>query len=166
MKIAPRVEDYLAEQQIAYEVIPHPHTVSSSATAEAAHVAGARVAKAVVLKDAKGYVLAVLPSTHHLAVSQLCRALRRQPLQLASESELKGLFADCDLGAVPPVGAAYGLPMIVEEALDAQPEVFFEAGDHEHVIHLTQNEFARLTSDAPRAHFSRSDATDGPLWMQ
>ena len=166
MNIAPRVQDYLAEQQIAYEVIAHPHTVNSSATAEAAHVSGARVAKAVVLKDGTGYVLAVLPSTHHLALSQLCRALHRQPLELASESELKRLFADCDPGAVPPLGAAYGLPMIVEEALAAQPEVFFEAGDHEHVIRVTQSEFMRLTSDVPRAHFSRPEVTDGPLWMQ
>ena len=166
MNIAPRVQDYLAEQQIAYEVIPHPHTINSTATAQAAHVLGARVAKAVVLKDGAGYVLAVLPSTHHLALSKLCRELHRHPLELASESELKDLFADCDLGAVPPLGAAYGLPMIVEEALEAQPEVFFEAGDHEHVIHVSQSEFARLTSGVPHAHFSRPDMTCGPLWMQ
>jgi len=166
MNIAPRVEDYLARRQADYEVVAHPHTATSSATAEAAHVPGARVAKAVVLKDSAGYVLAVLPSSSHLALAPLCRALQRHPLELASEAELKGLFADCALGAVPPLGAAYDLPMIVEETLAAQPEVFLEAGDHEHVIRMTQGEFARLTRDVPRAHFSQSDVKGGALWMQ
>ena len=56
--------------------------------------------------------------------------------------------------------------MIVEETLAAQPEVFFESGDHEHVIRVTQSEFVRLTPDAPRANFSQPEVTDGPLWMQ
>jgi Ala-tRNA(Pro) deacylase len=167
VNIAPSVQDYLATQQIAYEVIAHPRTVNSSGTAQAAHLPGTRVAKAVVFKDKAGYVVAVLSSTHHVSMSQLGRALHRHPLELASESELKSLFADCDVGAVPPLGAAYGLPMIVEEALGGQPEVFFEAGDHEHVIHVTQSEFLRLTSDAPRARFSRPDGTTGgATWMQ
>jgi Ala-tRNA(Pro) deacylase len=166
MNIAPSVQDYLAAQQIAYEVIPHSRTGSSSSTALAAHVPGTRVAKAVVVKDEAGYVLAVLPASRQLAMAQLGRALRRDALELARESELKNLFADCDFGAVPPLGAAYGLPMIVEESLAEQPDVFFEAGDHEHVIHVTRSEFLRLIADAPQAHFSEPAATGGGLWMQ
>ena len=45
--------------------------------------------------------------------------------------------------------------MVVEEDLAAQPEIVFEAGDHEHLIHLTQGEFARLFANAPQGHFSR-----------
>jgi Ala-tRNA(Pro) deacylase len=165
MNIAPSVQDYLASEQIAYEVIPHPRTDNSSGTAQAAHVPGARVAKAVVVKDKAGYVVAVLPASQHVAMSQLGGALHRRSLELASESELKNLFADCDLGAVPPLGAPYGLPMIVEETLAEQPDLFFEAGDHEHVIHVTQGEFLRLTVDAPRAHFGEPAESGGGPWM-
>jgi Ala-tRNA(Pro) deacylase len=166
MNIAPSVQDYLAAQQIAYEVIPHAHTADSNGTARAAHVPGTSVAKAVVLKDKAGYVVAVLPASHHVAMSQLGRALDRRSLDLASESELKQLFTDCEPGAVPPLGAAYGLPTIVEETLAEQPDVYFEAGDHEHVIHVTRGEFLQLTSDAPRAHFGKPDATGSGSWIQ
>jgi Ala-tRNA(Pro) deacylase len=166
MNMAPSLQDYLAAQQIAYEVIGHARTVNSRSTARAAQVPGSSVAKAVVVKDAAGYLMAVLPASHHVALSQLGDALRRDSLELASESELGELFADCAVGAVPPLGAAYGLPMIVEEALAEPPDVFFEAGDHEHVIHVTRNEFIRLTEGAPRAHFGEPGATGGSLWMQ
>ncbi|MDH4324997.1 MAG: YbaK/EbsC family protein [Betaproteobacteria bacterium] len=166
MNIAPSVQHYLSAQQIEYEVVPHPRTVSSSGTAHAMHVPGTRLAKAVVVKDNKGYVVAVLPASHHVALPQLGAALRRDALRLASEAELQDLFTDCALGAVPPLGAAYGLPMIVEEALAEQPDVFFEAGDHEHVVHVTRSAFMRMTKDAPRAHFGEPGASGGGLWMQ
>lgn len=166
MNIAPSLQSYLAAQHVSYEVIAHAPTISSISTAQATHVPGSRVAKAVVVKDQAGYVMAVLPANHHVAMSQLGAALRRDPLELASETELKDLFADCALGAVPPLGAAYGLPMIVEETLAEQPDVFFEAGDHQHVVHVTRDEFMRLIEGAPRARFGEPGATGGGLWMQ
>jgi Ala-tRNA(Pro) deacylase len=153
MMMAPNLQDFLAEQQVAYEVIAHPHTSSSMETAEAAHVPGDRVAKGVLLEDDGGYLLAVVPSTHHVEVGVLGRQLHRS-LRLATELELKALFGDCELGAVPPVGEPYGLTSVVEDELSAQPEVYFEAGDHEHLIRLTQAEFARLMSSATMTHFS------------
>ena len=150
-----RIQDYLAQESIAYEVVAHPHTRTNMQTAAAARVPGERLAKGVVVEDDQGYVLAVLPSTHHLQLGVLGRQLHRHQVRLATEADLSGLFGDCELGAVPPIGAAYGLPMVVEEDLAAQPEIFFEVGDHEHLIHLTQGEFARLFANAPQGHFSR-----------
>jgi len=163
MTIARKLTDFLAARGSEYEVLDHPRTPCSAATAQAAHVPGRRLAKAVVVEDNEGYVLAVLPSTHHVALSELGEALQRRPLRLAREGELSGLFADCELGALPALGAAYGMPTIIEEELDAQPEVYFEAGDHEHVVHMTHAEFARATREVRRAHFSRIDAGLGRL---
>jgi Ala-tRNA(Pro) deacylase len=157
MTIAPKLQDFLASRQVAYDVVSHPRTGCSSAAAQAAHVPGRQLAKAVVVEDDRGYVLAVLPSTHHVALSDLGKALHRSGMHLATEEELARLFPDCDLGALPLTGQAYGMPVIVDEALDAQPEIWFEAGDHLHMVPMTGDEFYRLTADAPRAHFSRMD---------
>lgn len=155
MSIAPTVQDYLAERQIAYEVLLHTRTMTSATTAQAAHLPGRSVAKAVVVEDEGGrYALAVLPATAHVQLSRLERELHRSGLHLASEPELGKLFPDCDLGAVPPLGQAYGLPTIVEEELVGQPDVFFEAGDHRHVVHVSQGEFGRLIGEARLARFA------------
>jgi len=166
MNIAPTVQKYLAAQQADFEVLPHSHTESSTGTARAAHVPGARVAKAVLVKDDQGYVLAVLPASRQVALAELRSALGRDSLQLAGEADLKQKFADCALGAVPPLGAAYGLPVVVDTSLAEQPEVYFEAGDHEHVVHVTRNEFQRLLPDAARASFGEPNASGGGAWMQ
>lgn len=157
MEIAPRVQDYLAARQSAYDLLAHTRTGSSAQTAKEAHVPPEELVKGVVVKDDAGYILAVLPASRHVVLSQLGRALRRLPLQLATEPEFAALFGDCDRGALPPLGAVYGLPMMIDEAVDEQPEVYFEAGDHEHLVHMTQAEFFRLTSSAPRARFSKPD---------
>ncbi len=167
MNIASKVQDFLAERQSAYDLLSHPHSANSIETAHEAHVPADALAKAVVLKDQAGYVLAVLPCTRHVVLSKLGRALHRQPLELAAESELASIFPDCEPGALPPLGRLYGLPTIMDDTLDNVREVYFEAGDHQHLVHMAQHEFYRLTSDVPRAHFTRSDHDwESKQWMQ
>jgi Ala-tRNA(Pro) deacylase len=155
MNIAPTLQDYLAERQIAYEVLPHTKTMTSATTAQAAHLPGRSVAKAVVVEDESGrYAVAVVPATAHVQLARLERELHRSGLHLASEPQLGKLFPDCELGAIPPLGQAYGLPTIVEEELATQPDVFFEAGDHQHLVHVSQGEFGRLIAEARCARFA------------
>ncbi|CDN60229.1 hypothetical protein I35_1706 [Burkholderia cenocepacia H111] len=122
-------------------------------TAAAAHIPGDRLAKTVLLEDAEGYVAAVLPTTHAVRLSDLWVKTGRH-LVLAREVELRELFKDCDMGALPPVCMAYGMKTFLEEHLAQQPEVYFEAGDHQALIHMMQDEFLMLMETAERAHFS------------
>ena len=153
MTIAHKVQDYLSKNGIHYDVVTHPHSQSSMETAQLAHVPGNRLAKSVVLEDDSGYVMAVLPSTCHVRLGSLSKELNRE-LRLASEKELSALFGDCEIGAVPPVGPAYGMRTVIDESLAAEPEVFFEAGDHEHLIHMQRDAFAELAARAERARFA------------
>jgi Ala-tRNA(Pro) deacylase len=122
-------------------------------TAAAAHIPGDRLAKTVLLEDDEGYVAAVLPTSHAVRLSDLWVKTGRH-LVLAREIELRELFKDCDMGALPPVCMAYGMKTFLEEQLAQQPEVYFEAGDHEALIHMMQDEFLSLMETAERAHFS------------
>ena len=85
MAIAATIERYLAGQGISYEVVAHRHTGDSLHTAEAAHVSGESVAKAVVLEDEQGYVVAVLPATYKLKIGELHDFTGRRHLRLVSE---------------------------------------------------------------------------------
>jgi len=153
MSLAPTLQQYLTNQQIAYDVIPHQETLSSTRTAEACHVSGDCLAKGVLLRDQHGYLLAVLPASHRIRLSDLQDALS-PGVELAQESEVEAWFRDCERGAIPPVGACYGLDMIVDESLDAQPEVYFEAGDHATLVHVSRDEFTRLVGRARHKRFS------------
>jgi Ala-tRNA(Pro) deacylase len=156
MPIASTLHRYLAAENIQYDEISHDPTMSSNRTAEACHVSGDRLAKAVVLRHDGRYMLAVVPASHHLKLSDL-RARLGADIDMANETEISRLFADCARGAVPAIGTCYGLDIIVDDSIQTQPEVYMEAGDHETLLHLSQAQFARLTANALHGHFSVHD---------
>jgi Ala-tRNA(Pro) deacylase len=64
------------------------------------------------------------------------------------------MFPDCARGAIPPVGACYGLDVIVDASIDRQPELYFEGGDHATLVHMSQADFGRLNRDARHGSFT------------
>ncbi|MBB5052426.1 Ala-tRNA(Pro) deacylase [Afipia massiliensis] len=157
MSIAPTLRQYLIAENIQYDEIPHELTMSSTRTAEACHVSGDRLAKGIVLRRDGGYMLAVMPASHHLHLLELRKKLG-EDVAMADETEIGQLFRDCAHGAVPAVGKCYGLDLIVDDSIEAQPEIYMKAGDHETLLHLSGAQFARLTANALHGRFSSHDA--------
>lgn len=153
MKMANTVERFLADKGIAYSKLHHPHSSSSLNSAQVAKVPINEMAKPVILEDEQGYVMAVVPATQHVKIRELNRLLGRK-LGLATESELKPLFEDCELGAIPPVGQAYGLTTIVDSSLNDCCDMYLESGNHEDVIHVRDTEFRKLMKGTQHASIS------------
>jgi Ala-tRNA(Pro) deacylase len=153
MPIAHRVSEYLAEQDADFDIISHPHSSTSMESAQLAHVPGNRIAKSVVLGDERGYLLAVLPASARVDLGELHRQTNRN-LGLASEYELGALFDDCEPGAVPPFGNVYNMDTIVDESLVEQSDIYFEAGDHERLIHVSAETFENLLGEVQHSEFA------------
>jgi Ala-tRNA(Pro) deacylase len=154
MSISATLQDCLLSKGSQYEIVHHPHSHSSIETAAAAHIPGDRLAKTVLFEDEHGYVATVLPSTYAVRLSELWAKTGRH-LLLAKEVDLRELFKDCDMGALPPVCTAYGMRTYLDESLAQQPDVYFEAGDHEALIHMGTDHFLDLMDRAERARFAR-----------
>ena len=152
MSIARTVQTFLQANDISYEVLPHRRTGASRETAHTLHIPAERMAKAVILGDKQGYLMAVLPSSRHVDVQELSQKLGRD-LAVVPEYRLGVLFEDCAFGAVPPLGFAYGMPTVVDYCLVDQPEIYFEAGDHEDVIHVGGSQFSEILRKAEHAEF-------------
>ncbi len=150
MSMARTLQEYLAHQGIAYDLLPHRHTDTSINSAFSAHIPADQLAKPVILEDEDGYVMVVIPANRHVRIGRLNLLLNRR-MGLATEAELAPLFSDCDPGAVPPLGIAYGLATIVDESLDQCPDIYLEAGDHEDLIHLKGSAFRRLMRGSQHA---------------
>jgi len=143
MGMAIRLKQYLDDRGVCYEIVHHARSDSCLESARAAHVPCGRVAKCIVLEDGEGYLLAILPASCRLDLKRVRRRLRR-PLQLAQEWELESLFGDCELGAVPAIGRAYGIPALIDDSLMRMPDLYFEAGDHRDLVHLSGSAFRAL----------------------
>lgn len=153
MTIAQTVCGYLQSRHVPYDVIAHPYSASSLKAAETAHVPPEQLAKAVILSDRRGFLMAVVPGNRHVSLDDLWKKLGRR-LSLASETRLAPVFCDCETGAIPPLGPAYGMETIVDDSLVGQPEVYFESGDHRGLIRVDGEEFLTLLRDAMHGQFA------------
>ena len=162
MAIATTLKAYLDDHHVEYDVVHHIHSETALESAHAAHVPGHQVAKAVVLEDANGYIVSVLPSTNRLDLEWVNESLGRK-LEMAPEDELRDLFEDCEFGAVPALSNAYGLDVIWDEQLTTASEIYIEAGDHENLIHMHGDAFCRLMENLP--HNIISTGKDYSRWI-
>jgi Ala-tRNA(Pro) deacylase len=156
MAIATTLQKHLADQGVEYDVLEHDRTMSATRTAQTSHVSGESIAKAVLLKGDEGYMLAVVPATHHIQLGELQHCLDK-PVGLATEDEVGQVFADCDLGAIPAAGAAYGLDVVLDDSLAERSEIYFEGGDHTSLVHVKGEHFKKLMANAQHARFSHHD---------
>lgn len=147
MSISNTVRSCLEGQSVPYEVISHRHTQTSRESAGTAHIDSDHLAKAVIVKEDDNYMMVVVPSDYHIHLGKLHRVLGRE-VGLATERELTELFPDCEGGAIPPLGTAYRLITLVDAELLKQSEVYFESGDHEHLIRVSGKDFAHLLGEA------------------
>jgi len=153
MGIAITLAQYLAERGVPYDVVEHRHTETASQSAEATRIPPDRIAKAVVLKGGDGFLLAVLPASRHIRFVELRNQLGCD-VDIANEEQVETLFLDCEAGAVPALGAAYGLNVIVDDSLTNQPDIYLEGGDHLSLVHVSGAMFRELLADARHARFT------------
>jgi len=153
MGIAITLAQYLVNGGIEYDLVPHPHTETASASAAANQVPADSVAKAVVLKSRDGFMLAVVPASRHIQFDELQRLLGSE-VAMANEEQIETLFIDCEPGSVPALGAAYGLNVIVDDSLAQQSEIYFEGGDHANLVHVSGTSFRKLMADSKGGRFT------------
>ena len=153
MSISKTVNTYLVDHKVQFELVPHPLSFSAKETAQAAHVGEDHIAKAVIVKDDKGYAMVVVPGSDWIKMRDLQDELDRD-FELAEESELKSLFSDCDIGAIPALGQAYGIETYLDERLNSLANIYFEAGDHQNLVHVHGDEFHKLFKGVRHGHFS------------
>ncbi len=147
MSIATRLQSYMSAQGVPWSPVSHQASSTCMESAHVAHIPPDRVAKAVVLKGAAGYLMAVIPASRQLNVQKLGDAVA-ESLALVSEPTLGELFTDCKPGAVPPVGAAYGIRTLWDEGLGGAADVYFEGGDHQTLVHMKGADFGKLMRKA------------------
>lgn len=143
--ISPRLQTLLDSAHASYTTRRHAPAFTAPEVAAESHVPGRDLAKVVVARSPKGtHVMAVLPASCRLDLDALARLAGIDTLVLAREEELRGLFPDCEFGAMPPFGKLYGLPVYVDACFPRHEMLFFQPGNHHEVVGMSYPEFERL----------------------
>ncbi len=139
-----RLEAYLREHKVRYAVTPHQEAYTAQEVAAAEHVPGRQVAK-VVMANADGrLVMLVLPAPARVDLVRLRTALKAKMVRLAGEEEFTSVFPDCDVGAMPPFGNLYNVPVYMDRSLGDAPQIVFNAGTHRETMTVAAADYQRL----------------------
>lgn len=139
-----RLKEYFEKAGVAYEVSHHPPRYTAQDLAKVEHVPGRLVAKVVMVVADEKLVMVVAPAPAHVNLAWVREAIRAWDVRLADEREFAHVFPDCEVGAMPPFGNLYGVPILVDSALARDPVILFNAGRHDTMITMTYSDFAQL----------------------
>jgi Ala-tRNA(Pro) deacylase len=142
--LSPRLHRFLDEHHAPYTTLSHPRTLTAQETANAAHIGTLYFAKTVMLKIDGAMAMMVMPAAYRIDLTRLSRALGGREVELAQEDEFKEAFPDCEVGAMPPFGHLYGMPVYVDARLSGQAEIAFNAGSHTELVRMPYVEFEDL----------------------
>jgi Ala-tRNA(Pro) deacylase len=137
------IGDYLTEQRIDFERLPHAPAFSAQKRAKYLRLPGHQVAKSVLLSGPSGYLLAVLPATHQIDTRALAEHLGG-PVRVAKDRELTEVFRDCDWGVVSPFGKRYGLDTLLDDAIAADAPIVLETHSQFEAVRLLCRDYERL----------------------
>jgi Ala-tRNA(Pro) deacylase len=142
-EVAMRVPQFLTDQHVLFETVPHAPSFTAQKLAKHLHVSGRHVAKSVLLAAGERYYLAVLPAALRVDLGAVSEHLA-MPVRLGGEHEVVRLFSDCEWGAVTPFGHLYGLTTLLDTAIAPDSMIAFEAGRHVEAIRMFCRDFERL----------------------
>lgn len=144
MPIPQKIKSYLDEHKIAYEAIHHRRDYTAQEAAADTHTPGKDFAKTVVLFVDNNYCIVVLPAIYQVDMKKIRKALNAKRVSLASEDEIAEICSDCEVGAMPPFGPFYKLPVYVSHHLAQDHMITFNAGTHEDAIRMLYRDFEKL----------------------
>jgi Ala-tRNA(Pro) deacylase len=146
MKCQARLEEYLRQNTVPYDVEQHRTAFTAQELAQAEHIPGKTVAKVVVARADGNMTMFVLPATYMLEYARAAEVTGSREVSLCGEGELAAAFPDCEVGAMPPFGNLYGLPVYVDRHLAEDESIVFAAGTHATTIRMLYADYQRLVT--------------------
>jgi Ala-tRNA(Pro) deacylase len=145
MPLTERLRGLLDSRQIPYSLTHHRAAIRASELAHVEHLPAWEVAKTVVVLGDEHFLIVVVPADRQVDLQEVRSALNLKEIRLATEQELVDLFPDCELGAMPPIGILYHLPVYLDADLANETMITFNAGTHQECVHMRISDFRKLT---------------------
>jgi Ala-tRNA(Pro) deacylase len=144
MAILKKLKAALDEAKLSYEVFNHPLAYTAQEIAASQHVPGKEMAKVVMLLVDETLVMGVITGSQKIALDMVKTSLGAKEARLATEDEFISRFPECEIGAMPPFGNLFHVPVVVDPAVERDEYIYFNAGNHAQTVHLKYKDFEKL----------------------
>ncbi len=141
-----KLREFLDSRHTKYLVISHSLAYTAQGIAALAHVSGKKLAKTVIVKIDGVLAMAVVPASYHVDLDRLKTLTGGNSVEIATEREFQDAFPDCELGAMPPFGNLYDMPVYADASLAENEEITFSAGTHRELVRMNWDDMLRLVN--------------------
>jgi Ala-tRNA(Pro) deacylase len=138
------MEEYLRDNGVPFEIMAHTQAFTMPEVAAALQVPGQQVAKVVMVKGDGKMAMLVTSAAHRLDFAKVRAVLGVDKVDLAKEEEFGDLFPDCEVGAMPPFGNLYNVPVYVDKDVVEEENIVFRVGTHQQAMKVAYTDYARL----------------------
>jgi Ala-tRNA(Pro) deacylase len=146
MALLEKLRVFLDKNLAEYTHTVHPLAYTAREVASAEHLPAREVAKTVVIFGDDEYHMVVVPANKLVDFQEVRLTLGLTHARMATEEELARLFPDCELGAMPPFGRLFGMPVYLDSSLAGEDVIAFNAGTHRDVVHMRTADYRKLAS--------------------
>ncbi|OGK62136.1 aspartate--tRNA(Asn) ligase [Candidatus Roizmanbacteria bacterium RIFOXYB2_FULL_38_10] len=140
-----RIQAMLKQNGVEFKHLMHKPVYTSL---EASKVRGTTLqqgAKALLMyADGKPLML-VLPAHRKVDTKRFKTTQHIKDLRMATPQEVKKLIG-VEIGAVPPFGNLFTLPLFVDKGLGVNKRIVFNAGDHAQSIEMEYQDYVRISA--------------------
>ncbi len=144
MKRKERLEAYLREHDVPFEIQRHKEAFTAQEVAASEHVPGRMLAKVVMVIADGNLTMLSVAAQHVVDFTKAKAVLGASEVRLAEEAEFSPTFVDCDVGAMPPFGSLYDVPSYVDKVLAEDEMITFNAGTHTDTMSVKYADFERV----------------------
>ena len=136
-----KIDELLTSRHVPFQALHHPPAYTACRMAQMLHVPGQEVAKPVLLRTGRGYILVVVPANRFVDLQRIREWLGEEHVEMACEDEMDQIFPNCERGSIPPFGSVYRVNTLVDESLAQDEEIVFQAGTHEEAIRMSYHDY-------------------------
>jgi len=138
------LRSYLDQSGVKYQWLHHDMAYTAQELAQREHTSGRKVIKPVLVEADGKHLLCALPAAYQVDLERVRQQVNASEAKLADEQTMQQVFKDCDIGAEPPIGGMFGLPTLLDESIEAQDEVTFQAGTHQDAVRMSVDDYMRV----------------------
>jgi Ala-tRNA(Pro) deacylase len=146
---------------IPFEELHHSTAYTAQQVAEREHFSGNRVAKVVVVMVEGRPVELILPASRYVDLERVGTLLHTRDVRLAREDELEQYFTECEVGAIPALRHWKGVEVLMDNSLNVEGEILFQAGTHEDAVRLNFNDWYQLVIPRTATFCERAELAHG-----
>ena len=139
-----KLREFLDKHQVRYVTTSHSPAYPAQEVAAAAHVPGRELAKSVIVRLDGELAMVVLPAPERIDFEQLREVTGAAAAELVNEKDFARHFPGCEVGAMPPFGNLFDMPVYVADTFTDVDEISFNAGTHTELVRLAFADFKRL----------------------